>query len=95
MTGPRLPRRLAIEALTLPAAAHGMTPPARLEIAAMTWIEVRDAIAAGYRTVLVPSGGIEQNGPHMILGKDGHVVWHAALGLAAALGDALAAPLLS
>jgi len=71
-----------------------MTPPARLDIAAMTWIEVRDAIAASYRTVIVPSGGIEQNGPHMILGKHGHVVWHAALGIAAALGDALVAPLL-
>ena len=27
-------------------------------------VEVRSAIIQGYTTVIVPSGGIEQNGPH-------------------------------
>jgi creatinine amidohydrolase/Fe(II)-dependent formamide hydrolase-like protein len=43
--------------------------PSTLQIDDMTWVEVRSAIALGFTTVLVPSGGIEQNGPHMILGK--------------------------
>src|SRR5262249_54278262 len=29
----------------------------------MTWMEVRDAMRAGKDTVIVPTGGIEQNGP--------------------------------
>ncbi len=32
-------------------------------------MEVRDAIAAGKTTVIIPTGGTEQNGPHMVLGK--------------------------
>nr|WP_255568555.1 creatininase family protein [Neoroseomonas alba] len=61
----------------------------------MTWSEVRDAVAAGRRTVIVPSGGIEQNGPHMILGKHDHIVRAAARRIAAELGDALVVPVLS
>lgn len=68
--------------------------PASLDIAEMTWPEVRDAIAAGRRTVIVPSGGIEQNGPHMILGKHDHIVRAGALRVARALGDALVVPVL-
>lgn len=75
-----------------PAAAQGAPPS--LDIADMTWIEVRDAIAAGRRTVIVPSGGIEQNGPHMILGKHDHIVRHNARAIAAELGDALVVPVL-
>ena len=32
----------------------------------LTWDEVRDLIAAGKTTVIVPTGGTEQNGPHML-----------------------------
>lgn len=100
MTG--LPRRLALPALlgALPAAAAGQGGPAprglpdSLDIADMTWIELRDAIAAGRRTVIVPSGGIEQNGPHMILGKHDHIARYAARRIAAELGDALVVPVL-
>ena len=35
----------------------------------LTWTEVRDAVAAGTTTVIIPTGGTEQNGPHMVLGK--------------------------
>lgn len=68
--------------------------PASLDIADMTWPEVRDAIAAGQRTVIVPSGGVEQNGPHMILGKHDHIVRAGARRVAEALGDALVVPVL-
>jgi creatinine amidohydrolase/Fe(II)-dependent formamide hydrolase-like protein len=68
--------------------------PLSLEIAQMTWPVLRDAIAAGRRTAILPSGGVEQNGPHMILGKHDHIVRAGALRVAAALGDALVAPVL-
>ena len=48
--------------------------PNTINIADMTWVEVRSALEQGYTTVIVPSGGIEQNGPHMIIGKHDHIV---------------------
>lgn len=69
--------------------------PHTVEIADMTWVEVRSAIARGYTTVIVPSGGIEQNGPHMILGKHDRIVRDAAGRIAAKLGHTLVAPVIS
>lgn len=65
------------------------------EITDMTWMEVRDAIKAGFDTVIVPSGGLEQNGPHMVIGKHDYIVAWAARRIAAELGDALVAPVVS
>jgi creatinine amidohydrolase len=65
------------------------------EITDMTWMEVRDAIQAGRTTVIVPSGGLEQNGPHMIIGKHDYIVAWAARRIAAELGNALIAPVVS
>jgi creatinine amidohydrolase/Fe(II)-dependent formamide hydrolase-like protein len=58
----------------------------------MTWTEIRDAMAAGKTTVIVPIGGTEQNGPHMVMGKHNYVITFAARELAAELGNALVAP---
>ena len=58
----------------------------------MTWTEVRDAIAAGKTTVIIPIGGTEQNGPHMVLGKHNYIVTFAARVMAERLGNALVAP---
>jgi creatinine amidohydrolase len=69
--------------------------PDTVEMAAMTWVEVRSAIARGYTTAIVPSGGIEQNGPHMILGKHDRIVRFAAGRIAATLGHALVTPVIS
>src|SRR5580692_610298 len=69
--------------------------PDTVEIADMTWVEVRSAVARGYTTVIVPSGGIEQNGPHMILGKHDYIVRANAERIAAQLGHALVAPVIS
>ncbi|MBR0650331.1 creatininase family protein [Roseomonas terrae] len=88
--------RGAIAATVLaPAAGRTQGVPDSLDIADMTWIELRDAVAAGRRTAIVPSGGVEQNGPHMILGKHDHIVRVAARRIAAELGDALVTPVLS
>ncbi len=93
---PRLTRRggAAAIAATALAAQPARAQPAGLEMAEMTWPALRDAIAAGRRTAILPSGGVEQNGPHMILGKHDHIVRAGALRVAAALGDALVAPVL-
>lgn len=61
----------------------------------MTWVEVRDAIESGETTVLIPTGGVEQNGPHMVLGKHGYIVRHTAERIAKVMGDTLVAPLVS
>lgn len=61
----------------------------------LTWTEVRDAIKAGKTTIIFPTGGTEQNGPHMVLGKHNFIVRHAAEQIARRLGDALVAPVLA
>jgi len=58
----------------------------------MTWTEIRDAMAGGKRTVIVPVGGTEQNGPHMVMGKHNYIVTFAAGQMARQLGTALVAP---
>ena len=61
----------------------------------LTWTEVRDAVAHGKTTIIVPVGGTEQNGPHMVLGKHNVRVRVLAGRIAAALGDALVAPVVA
>ncbi|HXD19693.1 MAG TPA: creatininase family protein [Vicinamibacterales bacterium] len=61
----------------------------------LTWIEVRDAIAAGKTTVIIPTGGTEQNGPHMVLGKHNYLVKYKAGEVAKRLGNALVAPVIA
>ena len=61
----------------------------------MTWQEVRDAINNGSTTVLVPTGGTEQNGPHVILGKHNYIVKYTAGKIAETLGKTLVAPVIS
>jgi creatinine amidohydrolase/Fe(II)-dependent formamide hydrolase-like protein len=69
--------------------------PATTALADMTWVEVQSALAQGYTTVIVPTGGIEQNGPHMILGKHDYIVRRAAEAIATELGHTLVAPVVS
>lgn len=69
--------------------------PDTRQISDMTWVEVRSAIDQGYTTVIVPSGGIEQNGPHMIVGKHDYIVKYAAERIAGELGKTLVAPVIS
>lgn len=49
----------------------------------------------GWRTVVLPSGGLEQNGPHMIIAKHDHIVREGARRIAEALGRTLVAPVIS
>jgi creatinine amidohydrolase len=61
----------------------------------LTWTELRDAIAAGSTTVIVPVGGTEQNGPHMALGKHNVRVRLLARRIAESLGGTIVAPVLA
>jgi creatinine amidohydrolase/Fe(II)-dependent formamide hydrolase-like protein len=61
----------------------------------LTWTEVRDAIAAGKTTIILPTGGTEQNGPHMVLGKHNYLVKYKAGEAAKRLGDTLVAPVVA
>ncbi len=68
---------------------------AGLELRNMTWLDIKAAVAAGATTVLVPTGGVEQNGPHMVLGKHDTIVAAAALRIAKDVGGTLVAPVVS
>lgn len=57
--------------------------------------DVRDAVAAGTRTIIVPVGGTEQNGPHMALGKHNVRVQVLAGRIAEQLGRTLVAPVVA
>ncbi len=84
---------VALASAALPAAAVGIGSSAHTE--ELTWTELRDRIAAGARTILLPIGGTEQNGPHMVLGKHNVRVRALAGMIAEKLGDTLVAPVIS
>ncbi|WP_018262058.1 creatininase family protein [Methylobacterium sp. WSM2598] len=68
---------------------------ARIAIADMTWVEVQQAREQGFTTVLVPSGGLEQNGPFLPIDKHDSIVAFTARRIAEALGHTLVAPVIS
>ena len=49
-------------------------------------------MAAGATTVILPTAGTEQNGPHLALGKHKYIVNYASEQIARRLGNALVAP---
>ena len=60
----------------------------------MTWMEVRDAIADGTTTVVVATGGLEQNGPYVASGKHNFVLQATTEAIARKLGNTLVAPII-
>ena len=69
--------------------------PSTVYLEELTWTEVRDAVAAGRTTAIVPVGGTEQSGPHMALGKHNVRVHVLAGRIAGRLGNALVAPVVA
>jgi creatinine amidohydrolase len=92
---------LAVAAIALVCAAlpsfhmRAAPLPTTVAIEDMTWTEVRDARDNGYTTVIVPTGGLEQNGPHMAIGKHNFIVREAADRIAKAVGRTLVAPVVA
>lgn len=70
-------------------------PAPSLHLEELTWTEVQGLMERGYRTAIVPTGGVEQNGPHMVLGKHDYIVRHTAERIARELGNTLVAPVIA
>ncbi len=58
----------------------------------LTWLEVRDAIRAGKTSIIVATGGVEQNGPYLVTGKHNYVLRGTTEAIARKLGNTLVAP---
>ena len=61
----------------------------------LTWLEVRDAIRAGKTTVIIATGGVEQNGPYLAAGKHNYVLRGTTESIARKLGNTLVAPIVA
>src|SRR5262245_64626918 len=61
----------------------------------LTWMEVRHALKAGKDTVLVATGGVEQNGPYLVTGKHNVVLRGTTEAIARKLGNTLIAPIIA
>jgi creatinine amidohydrolase len=85
---------LASALATLSLSAFAQVPDT-VFIEELTWTEVRDAIKAGKTTVILPTGGTEQNGPHMVLGKHNFIIKHTSERIARTLGNTLVAPVVT
>jgi creatinine amidohydrolase/Fe(II)-dependent formamide hydrolase-like protein len=60
----------------------------------MTWMDVRDALAAGKTTAIIPTGGVEPNGPFLVTGKHNHVLRANCDAIARELGNAICTPVI-
>jgi creatinine amidohydrolase len=69
--------------------------PASVFLQELSSNDVREAVRAGQRTIIIPVGGTEQNGPHMALGKHNFRAHALAGRIASRLGNALVAPVLA
>jgi len=78
-----------------PARAAGPEPGGSIYIEEMTSPELRQRVANGTTTILVPIGGTEQNGPHMVLGKHNARARFLAGQIAHKLGNAVVAPVIA
>src|SRR5262245_20045361 len=59
----------------------------------LTWMEIRDLLRGGTDTVIVATGGIEQNGPYIVTGKHNYVLKGTTEAIARKLGKTLVAPI--
>lgn len=66
-----------------------------VELDELTSPEVSLKIRNGYTTIIVPTGGTEQNGPHMALGKHNAIIRANASEVAITLGHTLVAPVMA
>jgi len=85
---------LSVMLLALAPPAHSAAPASVL-VEELTSAELRDLVAAGRTTVIIPIGGTEQNGPHMAIGKHNVRVKILAGRIAQTLGNAVVAPVVA
>ena len=89
---PAAPRAAPRPTMETAPEAPATTPPDTLYIDELTWEETRDLMKAGKTTAIIPTGGTEKNGYHMVLGKHNYTVTFAANVMARKLKNALIAP---
>jgi creatinine amidohydrolase/Fe(II)-dependent formamide hydrolase-like protein len=90
-------RTLALLAVTLMVSGISFRAqvPDTVFLEDLTWTELRDLLSAGTTTVIIPTGGTEQNGPHMVLGKHNFLVKYKAGEIAKRLGKTVVAPVMA
>lgn len=66
-----------------------------VELEKMTWMDVRDRIKGGASRVIIPTGGIEQNGPFVALNKHDLIAKAVSVRVAELLGSTVVAPTVS
>jgi len=86
---------LVLPAILGLASASRAEEPASVFLEDLTWTELRDAVAGGRTTIIIPIGGTEQNGPAMALGKHNVRVKQLSQKIALALGNAIVAPVIA
>jgi creatinine amidohydrolase len=59
----------------------------------LTWMEVRDALKNGKTTIIIGTGGVEQNGPYVVGGKHNYVLQTVLPYIARAIPNSLIAPI--
>ncbi len=89
------PRLAAFALIALFALARPAAGQTSVFLEDLTWVEVRNAMRAGATTVMIPSGGTEQGGPHLVLGKHNYVMRATAETIARRLGHTLVAPVMA
>jgi tRNA 2-selenouridine synthase len=87
---------LALWSAGAPQPARAAAPgPASVYLEDLTWTELRDRVAAGATTIIVPIGGTEQSGPQIALGKHNFRAKALAGQIARQLGNAVVAPVIA
>ncbi|TAM42417.1 MAG: creatininase family protein [Burkholderiaceae bacterium] len=90
-----LRRALSCAILLIATQAALAQGPATVLLEDVTWTELRDLLAAGKTTVIIPIGGTEQSGPYVALGKHNARVRVLSQRIAQELGNALVAPVIA
>jgi creatinine amidohydrolase/Fe(II)-dependent formamide hydrolase-like protein len=80
--------------LNCPDAPNPLPAATTVWLEEMTWMDVRDAMKGGKKTIILSTGGIEPNGPWLALGKHNYVLRANCEATARLLGDALCAPII-
>src|SRR5918995_6411489 len=76
-----------------PGAPRPIDEAASLWAEELTFMEVRDALRRGTTTIIVGTGGVEQNGPYVAGGKHNFVLQTVLPYIARAIAPALIAPI--
>lgn len=84
----------ALLLVSAPVSAASTQKPQRVEFEKMTWVEVKDALAAGRTTMLIYTGGVEQRGPQNANGGHNQMAYATVKAIAEKLDNALFMPVL-